>query len=135
MKPLEKVEEAIRAARDKDIKIIPGPAAFDWTGPDPNVPLYCSGMGSLILFYNLRDFPNESGSVARSGWLKELCNKLSINKWWLRRFYCGFELGRIVYIKTSTKTDLFYFDAKRKKHYMKEDDVSQEAIKLRKRII
>ncbi|KKN58911.1 hypothetical protein LCGC14_0547130 [marine sediment metagenome] len=134
MKPLDKIDVALRSIKAKNITIKPGPAAFDWTGPDSNVPLFCSGFGALILFYELRGFPNESGGVARLGWLKVLADKLSVSEWWLRRFYCGFELGRIVYIKTSTKTNLFYFDAKRRKHYMKEDTVSKESIKLRKRL-
>lgn len=133
-KPLDKVEAALKAAKEKGIDIAAGSAAFDWTGIDKNlVPRTCSGFGSLILFYKLRDFPNLSGSVARKGWLRTLSKELDVTGWWLRRFYCGFELGRVVHVKTSNKTSMFLIDAKGKKHYYKEDDVSRASIKLMKR--
>lgn len=130
--PLEKVEAALIAAKRKGIKISAGAAAFDWSGSDNNVPITCSGFGALILFYNLRDTPNLLG-VAREGWLKTLGEKLGVTGWWLRRFYCGFELGRLVHVKTSNKTSMYLIDAKGKKSYYKEDDVSKASIKLMKR--
>lgn len=133
MKPLEKVEAALRAAKTKGIQINAGPAAFDWTGPNESIPKTCSGFGALILYYDLRDYPNPPGLVGRVGWWDALKENLDVTGWWLRRFYCGFELGRVVLVKTTNKTKTWLVDAKGKKHFYKEDDVSKEANKLRKR--
>ena len=130
MNALEKVEEALRVAKNKGIKISPGPAAFDWAHSDGIVPITCSGIGALILYYNLR---RDSNSLACDNWTTILAEKLGINGWWMRRFYCGFELGFSVYVRTKNKTDMYLFDTKGTRHYYTEDDVSKVLIKLRKK--
>ncbi len=135
MSAKDKLQLALNAAQKNGIPIKPGGAAFDWTGPDKEKPLYCSGFGALILFYNLRDFPNLDGGIAREGWFKALADHLGVNGWWLWRFYCGFEIGQIVYVKTdkNTKTNICVTDEKGKKIYLKPDELSKEFIKMRKK--
>jgi hypothetical protein len=53
MNSIEKFEDALRTAKDKGITIHPGPAAFNWVGSDNVTPIYCSGFGALILYYNV----------------------------------------------------------------------------------
>lgn len=129
-KALEKVEAALKQVKSRGVEIAPGAAAFWWKG---NVPEKASGFGALILYYKLREYPNPPGYIARVGWWNDLKEALGVTGWWLRRFYCGFELGRVVLVKTENKTNVFLVDSKGKKHYYKEDDVSKAAMKLRKK--
>ena len=130
MNPLEKFEEALRTAHSKGIKIHPGPAAFNWCGSDNITPVYCSGIGALILYYDLK---TDQNTLASPVWTTTLTEKLGVNGWWMRRLYCGFELGCSVYARTETKTNMYLFDDKGTRHYYKEDDVSKAVIRLRKK--
>jgi hypothetical protein len=75
----------------------------------------------------------DQNSLACEKWPHILAEKLVVNGWWLRRLYCGFELGNAIYARTETKTNMYLFDDKGTRHYYKEDDLSKSLIKLRKK--
>jgi hypothetical protein len=125
-----KIIAALESARARGIKISPGSATFWWKGDSI---IKCSGAGALILHLDLLE-GRPHGSLARKGWGKEIAAYLGVNSWWLRRFHCGFELGRVVFTPTENKkkSKMTSFDSKGKKYYYKEDEVSLMGIKLSK---
>ncbi len=130
------IEKALKAAQEKGIKIQPGPAAFHWIEGSPSS---CSAFGALILHLNLRDLDKDPGPdmIARAGWWQEVCNYLGVNGWWLRRFYCGFELDRLVHTLTDKSKNYKFWtvNEKGRKLYYIEDSVSIAAKKMRKTYI
>lgn len=123
---VDKIQEILENTKTNNIKIVPGSAAFYY---ENSIITECSGTGALILFFKLKD--DSKFNLAKPGWQNELVKNLKVDTWWLRRFYCGFELGRSVYTDTTNKTDIYWIDAKGKKHYLKIDPLTLQLIKLR----
>ena len=130
----DKIIEAIEAAIQKGIKISPCSAAYNFAIKNGNNPSSCSGIGALILHYNLA---GNNGDFLPD-WHDKLCKQLETTPWWLWRFHIGFDIGNIVLTKVATggkkarESKVFAMSPKGERIPLVEDDVSKFGLRLRK---
>jgi hypothetical protein len=123
-KPEKIIEEALIHVRSKGIHIIMGGAMYNWcdaSGKMAEIPTACDAFGAVMIHHGIAqpDFPK--------GWMKQLCEILGTNGWWLWRFNMGFaHRNPVTFLKK---------DERSKKWIEIADDVSPVGIKLSKRYV
>lgn len=115
MRPEQIIEESIREARSRGVRIAPG-ALFTWG--DGELPEACDCSGAVLLSHGRakRGFPD--------GWLRDLCAILGTDTFWWWRFDFGFSQRRCLQAYTEDHGRYRYFD----------DDVSKMAAAMSRRV-
>ena len=129
----EKIITAIDTALSKNIILKPGPAAFNFATMIGRSPISCSGIGALILFYNL-----EKDGNFTTDWHKKLCKLMDTTPWWLWRFHIGFDIGNSVLRnvdpgKRGANAKIFAVSPDGKRIPLIEDEISKMGLRLRRK--
>jgi hypothetical protein len=118
-KPLQLIEDAIKEAKSKGIKITRG-AQFNWCGGQNGMPSACDAIGAVLI---------KNGKAAPGfykGWLWEMCQSLGTDTYWFWRFTMGWNYHQ--------RIDLLLPDPKKKDKLMRvKDEVSRQGDDLAKR--
>jgi hypothetical protein len=120
-KPEEIIEEALKYAQSKGVRIIRG-AQYEWPGGQGHLPSGCDAIGALRLLHGHVElgFPK--------GWLWETCQLIGKDTYWFWLWTMGWNYHQ--------RVNLLVPDAKKKdKMITIRDEVSRSADDLAKRYV
>jgi hypothetical protein len=120
-KPEAIIEEAIKYAQSKGVRIIRG-AQYEWVGGQDGLPSGCDGIGALLIQHGkaIPNFPK--------GWLWEACQMMGKDTYWFWLWTMGWNYrSRVILLLPDPK--------KKDKLIRIKDKVSRSADDLAKRYV
>ena len=119
------IEEAIIYAKSRGVRINRGGAIFNWCIQESpykcctsDYPITCDAIGAVLLKMGKE---NLAHNKFQKGWLKEVCDYLNVDPFWIYRFCIGFDIGHQILIIKLTKD---------KKEKFEKEEISYIGIRL-----